>query len=55
VRYGGGFEEVYRPEDDPYELRNVVGAITPARLDALRSMTHALCEPLPTRVQLAVM
>jgi arylsulfatase A-like enzyme len=47
VRYGDGFEEVYRLDDDPYELQNVVGALTPERLGFLRSTTRALCDPLP--------
>jgi arylsulfatase A-like enzyme len=46
VRYSGGFEELYRLDSDPHELRNVAEH-APAEVAALRQITQTECNPPP--------
>jgi arylsulfatase A-like enzyme len=46
VRYAGGFEELYRLDSDPHELRNVADQ-APAEVAALRQITETECSPPP--------
>jgi len=46
VRYASGFEELYRLDSDPHELRNVANQ-APAEVAALRQITETECSPPP--------
>jgi N-acetylglucosamine-6-sulfatase len=47
IRYATGFEELYNLATDPYELRNLAGTASDARLERLRAKTRTMCSPLP--------
>ena len=50
VRYAGGFQELYRLDSDPHELRNVADH-APAEVAALRQITETECSPAPPGYQ----